>query len=133
MRSTLVAIGVALLFVGPFVDQDRRGQMPPFNLMEELTLPSEQQRPWIREAAGKLRQSLVPTWGDAMTLVSTTYSFGMDSAPAVTGLFYLGRDLPKFGSKGDLIWEVRIFHLEGISDLYWVSAATKSVKSLLPH
>ena len=133
MRSTLVVIGVAFLFAGPFNAQDRRGAMPPFNLMEELALPSEQQRPSVREAGAKLRQSQVPRWGDAMGLVVTTHPFGMDVTPAVTGLFYLGRDVPQFGSKGDLVWEVRIFRLEAISELYWVSAATKSVRSLLPR
>jgi hypothetical protein len=100
--------------------------------MEALALPTEQQPPWIREAGAKLKQSQVPTWGAAMGLVSEKYPYGGDAVPGVTGLFYLGRDVPNFGSKGDLIWEVRICHLESLTGMYWVSAATKSIKSLLP-
>jgi hypothetical protein len=100
--------------------------------MEALALPTEQQQPWIREAGAKLKQSQVPTWGAAMGLVSEQYPYGGDAIPGVTGLFYLGRDIPNFGSKGDLIWEVRIGQLVSITGMYWVSASTKSVKSLLP-
>jgi hypothetical protein len=73
MRNTLLALGIALLSVAPFEPQPQRGQLPLFNLMEALAKPSEQQPPWIREAGAKLKQSKVPTWGDAMGLVTSAY------------------------------------------------------------
>ena len=135
MRSAYVAIGLVVISLGPFIAQSerpaQRAQRPPFSLMEELTLPSEQQRPWVREAGAKLERSLVPTANNAMNRVFTSYAVSMDMGPAVTGLFYLGRDLKGFGSKGDLVWEVRLSRMEGITDVFWVSAETRAVKSLL--
>jgi hypothetical protein len=86
----------------------------------------------------RLQKSKVPNT-DAVTRVTNQWRFAEDGGILieetlrVNGLIRLGRDVPNFGGKGDLVWVVRFYHpVEGITQELWVSSATGAVRALLP-
>jgi hypothetical protein len=112
---------------------------PGANLLDLLSLPAERQSQFTRELAHKLTSSQVPTSGEADSAALAAFrNIGIDMRERleVTGLLTLGRDVPDFGSAGDLIWEVRITRSvtfpSGVSGIVWVSAAKKTTKVLFP-
>src|SRR5437879_651883 len=69
----------------------------------------------------KLQKGKVPGT-EAAARAANQWKFAHDGGivaqetPKVSGLIRLGRDVPKFGGKGDLIWVVRFHHLaEGVT------------------
>jgi len=51
----------------------------------------------------------------------------------VVGLLRIGRDLPPFSSRGDLVWVVRISHWWlGVTQEMWIGSATGEVRTMLP-
>ena len=76
-------------------------------ILDLLALPAEEQPQFIRELAAKLAKSHVPTRKDAETAgLAVFHKVGLDMREGweATGLFILGRDVPDFGSEGELIW-----------------------------
>ena len=48
-----------------------------------------------------------------------------EEGPKVVGLLRIGRDLPPFASKGDLVWVVRISHSWlGVTQEMWIGSAS---------
>lgn len=56
-----------------------------------------------------------------------------EEGPKVIGLLRIGRDLPPFASRGDLVWVVRISHSWlGVSQEMWIGSASGEVRAMLP-
>src|SRR5438552_9293077 len=86
----------------------------------------------------KLQKGKVPGT-DVATRAANQWKFAHDGGivaqetPKVSGLIRLGRDVPKFGGKGDLMWVVRFHHLaEGVTQELWINSGNGAVQALLP-
>ena len=56
-----------------------------------------------------------------------------EEGPKVVGLVRIGRDLPPFASRGDLVWVVRISHWWlGVTQEMWIGSASGEVRTMLP-
>jgi len=56
-----------------------------------------------------------------------------EEGPKVVGLLRIGRDLPPFASRGDLVWVVRISHWWlGVTQEMWIGSASGEVRTMLP-
>ena len=56
-----------------------------------------------------------------------------EEGPKVVGLLRIGRDLPPFASRGDLVWVVRISHSWlGVTQEMWIGSASGEVRAMLP-
>ena len=56
-----------------------------------------------------------------------------EEGPKVVGLLRIGRDLPAFASRGDLVWVVRITHSWlGVTQEIWIGSASGEVLVMLP-
>ena len=56
-----------------------------------------------------------------------------EEGPKVVGLLRIGRDLPPFASRGDLVWVVRISHWWlGVTQEMWIGSASGEVWAMLP-
>jgi hypothetical protein len=56
-----------------------------------------------------------------------------EEGPKVVGLLRIGRDLPPFASRGDLVWVVRISHWWlGVTQEMWIGSASGEVRAMLP-
>jgi hypothetical protein len=56
-----------------------------------------------------------------------------EEGPKVVGLLRIGRDLPPFASRGDLVWVVRIAHSWlGVTQEMWIGSASGEVRAMLP-
>lgn len=107
------------------------------NYYEALTKPPETHDAVTKGIAAKLAKTRVPTHKEAekIALQAFVSKPGLDAreAWAVTGLYRLGRDMPDFGSSGDLVWEVRVSRMGGgISGIIWVSSSTGTARILFP-
>ena len=56
-----------------------------------------------------------------------------EEGPKVVGLLRIGRDLPPFAARGDLVWVVRISHSWlGVTQEMWIGSASGEVRAMLP-
>jgi hypothetical protein len=86
----------------------------------------------------RLRKSKLPD-PDAATRAANQWRFASDGGilaqegVKVAGLVRLGRDVPQFGGKGDLVWVVRLVHpVDGVTQELWLNSGTGAVRALLP-
>ena len=56
-----------------------------------------------------------------------------EEGATVVALLRMGRDVPAFASREDLVWVVRIVHsFRGVTQEMWISSTTGAVRTLLP-
>ena len=110
------------------------------NFIDFVKLPQDQQSPLVKEVAAKLAASVVPSAEDAWRLALAALDDGpghpSSDGLTVTGLVSIGASggIPSFGSRGDLVWEVRANRGSAgqIVRVLWVSTTTKAVRELVP-
>lgn len=107
------------------------------NYYEALTKPADTHNAVTKGVAAKLAKSRISTREEAekIALQAFVSKPGLDAREtwAVSGLYHLGRDVPDFGSSGDLVWEVRVSRITGgISGVIWVSSSTGAARVLFP-
>src|SRR5947207_5381717 len=107
------------------------------NFLDAINLPAEQQDWWTKGVIQKLTNSLVPTpqEADQLALAAFIRNPGLDARERllVTGLYYIGLDVPGFAQDGDLFWEIHVVrsHIEdGTTGVIWISTTTKATKIL---
>ncbi len=134
--SILTVVGIALVAVAAEIKPMEIRPIPD-NLLDTVSKPPAQQDPFSKALAERLAKSLVPTRGDAEKLAIAAYLHrpGLDALEGerVAGLYCIGRDVPHFASKGDLVWEVHVRRLQtDLSGVIWVSTTTKAARVLFP-
>ena len=136
-----VILGVAVLVscLAPLSAQAQSSGRPaPFNYLDEITLPPDQQHPATRSVIAQLVASKIRTAQDAKTAVMRLRegSLSADELDQVTGLFAVEGTSLIGGSQRlpELVWEVT-FMVGGayIRSVYWVSSKTGAVMQLVPR
>jgi len=125
--TTTVAILFAIL---PQCAVAQEQGLQSSNFLRAITRPANQQDALTKEIVQRLATSQIHTPKDAE-------SFGgmLDarSKAEVTGLYVSGLDVPGFGIRGDLFWEVTVSILGvQVTRVVWVSASTRAVKVVFP-
>ena len=93
--------------------------------------------PYFPKLAEQLKQSKVPTEGDAERAAKIAVRAGRGSQiptelPSVSALLRLAKADEKLGQAGDFVWEVRIITTSDfkVTGLLWVGASTGEVRVL---
>jgi len=93
--------------------------------------------PHYRSVVKRLEKSKVPTTRKAEqeALAYKLKHGGLlaEEGAKVVSLLRIAFDVPDFASGGDLVWVVRISHLDrGVTQEMWISSTTGTVRTMLP-
>ncbi len=139
IRVRSLIIGIVIVAAG--MAQHASAQPHSMNLLSLIDVPEANRTGYGSSIAEQVARSAVPTAKDAKSLVDE-FLYGnpggmrvaaMDARHAVevTGLYQVLLDGP--AKRPVLVWEVRLAYFgTDVTNVLWVSTATKAVKALFP-
>jgi len=131
LAGSTVSVGAQMTRVAP----------TPFNFIDEINLPQEQQHSLTRSLVEQLATSRIRTAREADVAAmrlpdGSSRIVRADENSRVTGLFYVESASLNSGAKGppEIVWQVSVHGMGAgpVRSLYWVAARTGAVIQIFP-